>query len=102
MPFDLLSTAGPVTILAIFLGFLLKVQSDKDKKQTENYEALVNNVMKKSEERESQSREDSMDRENKLLAQLDKYNSSLKEISDNIKIIPVMQKDIEILKNKIN
>jgi predicted AlkP superfamily phosphohydrolase/phosphomutase len=91
MPFDLLSTAGPVGILAIFLGFLLKVQNDKDKKQAENYQNLVNDVMNKSEERES-----------KLMVQLDKYNSSLKEISDNIKNIPIMQKDIEILKNKIN
>ncbi|MDF2800796.1 MAG: hypothetical protein K0S61_699 [Anaerocolumna sp.] len=91
MPFDLLSTAGPVGILAIFLGFLLKVQNDKDKKQAENYQNLVNDVMDKSEERES-----------KLMEQLDKYNSSLKEISDNIKIIPIMQKDIEILKNKMN
>ena len=97
MPYDLLTKATPFGVLAIFLLFCLKGYIDWMHKQQEDYGKLVAKVQ-----------DDSKTREEKLSAQLDKYNESLvhnteclKEISENIKSIPEMQKDIEILKEKV-
>lgn len=98
MPYELLANGGPVVALIIFLGFLLKTNADKDKKRAEGEEQLANNYKKLVEDvMENAQKERSM-----LIDQLDKYNSSLKEISECIKVIPVMQKDIEQLKQNCN
>lgn len=90
MPYELLTNATPVAIIAILLLFLLKNYMDSTNKEKENYSKLVEDV-----------RAESKGREDKLMGQLDKYNESLHEISENIKAIPKMQDDIAFLKEKV-
>lgn len=98
MPYDLLTKAGSLTVLAILLLFLLKNYIDSQNKEQENYKQLVDDVRKESKDREVESR----NREDKLMTQLDRYNDSLQSISENIKVIPQMQADITYLKEEVN
>jgi len=107
MPYELLSKASPVVAVVIFLGFLLKTFTDQIKstnKQAQlsgeqlaaDYKQLVNDVM-------SQSRinEERLHKQNESLNEcLKNYNDSLREITECIRVIPVMQKDIEELKKE--
>lgn len=81
----------------LLLGFLLQVYVKDQTKQRGTLEKLINDTLAKSGAREE-----------KLLNKLDEYNKSLKEISSNIKNIPVMedrindiQDDLDIIKEKI-
>ena len=108
MPYDLLTKAGEFSALAIILAALIKLFFDWMKRQDTNYSNLVSKIMEQSKTREEEIKMENKDREDKLSLQLDKYNTSLerntdclKQISENIKSIPEMQKDIEILKEKV-
>ena len=88
--YDLLAKGGTVAILAIILVFLLKSYIDSSNKEKDGYHQLVNDV-----------RTESKEREDKLMKELDRYNDSLQQISENIKVIPAMQADISYLKQKV-
>lgn len=107
LSYDLIAKAGSFTVLALMLFFLMKNYIDSQNKQQEAYKNLVENVRNESKEREE-----------KLMVQLDKCTNSLqdnteslKEISKNMKVIPkiqeelkaipIMQEDISYLKHSI-
>jgi len=84
--YEIIAKGGIQVALAIILIYLLtNYISDKNKERDE-YEKLVEDVRKESKERED-----------KLMAQLDKCTSSLQEISENIKVIPQMQEEIKVI-----
>lgn len=119
MPYDLIGKAGIPTGLLLILAFLIKMFMDDRKKDNENHQKLVDDVMQQCNEREKQNAERSEKRENMLIEQareekrllveqLDKYNdclqentASLKEISTSIKVIPQIQADVNYLKEKV-
>lgn len=93
MNYDLITKASAFTVVALILVFVLKNYIDgvnkerqSHEKQRQNYNQLVTSVRKESKERED-----------KLYKQLDKYNESLQEISENIKVIPAMQEDLKAI-----
>lgn len=89
MPYELIVNGGAVTAGFLILGFLVKNFTESNKATSTKYEELVERTM-----------EEAKRREDILIAQLDKYNHSLKEISENIKVIPKMQEDIASLKKE--
>ena len=101
MPYELIANGGPVVALTIFLGVLINRFMVKDKENTENYKKLVEDTMQKSVERENILTENHKEERKMLIEQLDKYNTSLKEISFSMGVIPKMQSDIEYLKERI-
>ncbi|MDF2800210.1 MAG: hypothetical protein K0S61_113 [Anaerocolumna sp.] len=86
MPYELLANVSPAVALVVVLGFLLKNYVDSRNKEQQSFQNLVTEV-----------RTESKEREDKLMHQLDKYNTSLQEISSNMKVIPKMQEDIDYL-----
>jgi hypothetical protein len=90
MPYELLTNVSAAVAMMILLGFLMKNYVDSRNKEQENFQKLVTEV-----------RTESKEREDKLINQLDKYNTSLQEISQNMKVIPEMKRDIEFLKEKV-
>lgn len=93
MNYDLITKASAFTVIALILVFVLKNFIGGANKERENYQKLVDGIRKESRQREIESKE----REDKLYKQLDRYNESLQEISENIKVIPVMQEDLKAI-----
>ena len=104
MPYDLLTKGSPIAIIAIILAFLLKSYIDSSNKEKDNYHKLVDNVRVESREREDRllkTLEENQEHEDKLMRELGRYNDSLQQISENIKVIPAIQADISYLKQKV-
>lgn len=94
---DLMLKGGLELVLALILTFLLKKTAKQQDERDKNTQKFITNTVKQSNLREE-----------KLINKLDDYNNSLKEISFNIKNIPVMEKridniqdDLEEIKEKI-
>jgi DNA repair exonuclease SbcCD ATPase subunit len=91
--YDLITKASAFTVIALILVFVLKNFMSGANKERENYQKLVNGIRKESKERED-----------KLMVQLDKCTTSLqentdslKEISKNMQVIPVMQEELKAI-----
>lgn len=102
--YNILANVSAGGALFVLLAFLLKSWTDSIKRERENH----TNERKSYESLVEKLRLESSQREDKLTKQLDKYNESLqknticlKEISENIKVIPQMREDIEYLKEKL-
>ncbi|MCY6957911.1 hypothetical protein [Clostridium brassicae] len=101
MPYELLANGGAVAAGFVILGFLIKNYTDSNKNLIETINSNNRSTETKYEKLVDETMQQCKRREDVLIEQLDKYNSSLKEISENIKVIPHMQEDINFLKEKI-
>ncbi|MCR1167252.1 hypothetical protein NE169_18220 [Clostridium botulinum] len=97
MPYELLMKWGISGALILILAFLIKANTDREVKATQEHKEFVNQIIQQSKEEKTL-----------LVQQIDKYNTSLqanteqlREISENIKSIPKMQEDINYLKTII-
>ena len=97
MPYELLAKSGLSVGLLIIVAFTFKKWSDNNEEMYRDNQKFINKII------------DEHNHEKKLMMeQLSRYNDSLKEntnclreVSENIKIIPRMQEDINYLKEKI-
>ncbi len=103
-----ISKGSPIVIVSVILIFVLKgffdsnaKEREKDreshKQDAEKYQALVNKVQDEGKARE----EKLMNQIDKCTTSLQENTESLKEISKNMQVIPVMQADISYLKEKV-
>jgi len=97
MPYELLTKVGLPTgiliILAFFIYSFVKIYS-KEKSDNKDF---IQKVMDRHEEREERL----LNQIGKYDTQLDNYNRSLQDIANSIKVIPTLQQDVAVLKEKI-
>ena len=97
MPYELLAKGGLTFGMLVILAFTINQWSKNNDRMYQDNQNFINKVI------------DEHKKEKQLLMeQLNRYNDSLKEntnclkeVSENIKIIPRMQEDINYLKEKI-